>query len=216
MEWYMVGKGFQVEGLLMKSLQIFPNDNFETPCDQVLLCTPQGFLQHWIRVFYHPNGQKFPLCEICSCDDEEINLSGMSRSLVSSRIIRYGVGRSVSWPGRTFTWQIFLVVYMWWLDRSRLYVLFADIWLAQKEISQEVMLTGSPHPVVEADNRPLLNITLGEQALPRPWDAALTNLLIHKLINYFEAKGAAQLCVWGRENKSIIQKLCFTCTKIRS
>ena len=78
------------------------------------------------------------------------------------------------------------------------------------------MLTGSPHTVVEANNRPLLNVALGEQALPRPRDAALTNLLIHKLINYFEAKGAAQLCFWGRENKSIIQKLCFTCTKIRS
>ena len=125
----------------------------------------------------------------------------MSRSLVSSRIIRYGVGRSVSWPGRTFTWQIFLVVYMWWLDRSGLYVLFPDIWLAQKEISQEVMLTGSPHPVVEANNRPLLNITLGKQALPRPGDAALANLLIHKLINYFKAKWA-KLCFWGRSKTS--------------
>ena len=54
--------------------------------------------------------------------------------------------------------------------------------------------TASPHPVVEANNRPLLNVALGKQALPRPRDAALTNLLIHKLINYFEAKGAAQLC----------------------
>ena len=52
------------------------------------------------------------------------------------------------------------------------------------------MLTSSPHPVVEANNRPLLNITLGEQALPRPRDAALTNLLIHK---YYEARGA-KLC----------------------
>ena len=50
------------------------------------------------------------------------------------------------------------------------------------------MLTGSPHPVVEANNRPLLNITLGKQALPRPGNAALANLLIHKLINYFKAK----------------------------
>ena len=124
----------------------------------------------------------------------------MSRSLVSSRIIRYGVGRSVSWPGRTFTWQTFLVEYMWWLDQSRLYVLFADIWVAQK-ISQEVIPTGSPHPVVEANNRPLLNITLGKQALPRPGNAALANLLIHKLINYFKAKWA-KLCFWGRSKIS--------------
>ena len=129
----------------------------------------------------------------------------MSRSLVSSRIIRYGVGRSVSWPGRTFTWQTFLVEYMWWLDQSRLYVLFADIWVAQKEISREVIPTGSPHPVVEADDRPLLNITLSKQALPRPWDAALANLPIHKLINYFEAKGAAQLCFWGREKNQLFK-----------
>ena len=144
-------------------------------------------------------GQNFPLSVICSCDTEEINLSGMSRSLVSSRIIRYGVGRSVSWPGRTFTWQIFCVENIWWLDHYSLWLLFADIWLAQKEISREVMLTASSHPVVEADDRPLLNVALGKQALPCPWDAALTNLLIHKLINYFEAKGAAQLCFWGKE-----------------
>ena len=65
--------------------------------------------------------------------------------------------------------------------------------------------TASPHPVVEADDRPLLNITLSKQALPRPWDAALANLPIHKLINYFEAKGAAQLCFWGREKNQLFK-----------
>ena len=66
------------------------------------------------------------------------------------------------------------------------------------------MLTGSPHPVVEANNRPLLNVALGKQALPRPWDAALTNLLIHKLINYFEAKWA-KLCFWGKEKNQLFK-----------